>query len=58
MSTFQGVRVGQRVFFWQYAGCGTKGPEYKRANGRVAMAFADHLVLNIGGEAWDSPSGK
>lgn len=48
-SSFAGKRPGDRVTFLRFAGLGRRGPEFKPAAGKVVMAFASHLVLNMGG---------
>lgn len=47
--TFMGIRPGQFVNYLRHAGTGLNGPEYKRARGKVVMAFSQHVVVNAGG---------
>lgn len=51
MATFQGIKAGDRVTFWDYAGLGRAGMEYRRNLGRAQglLVFADHVVVTTGG---------
>lgn len=46
---FQNVKVGQTVTILVYAGRGRHGTEWKEKSGRVVIAGAEKLVLNMGG---------
>lgn len=45
------VRGGDRVKYMAYAGRGSKGPEYREAEGKVnpLLIFPEHMVINVGG---------
>lgn len=49
-ATFQNGRPGDRVTIRVPNGIGRNGLEFKEASGRVVMAFAGHLTLNMGGK--------
>lgn len=49
------ARPGDVVEYWQYAGRGLEGPEYKPASGKVVIKNPASLVLNIGGK-WGTPA--
>lgn len=48
--TFENIKAGDKVTFWQYAGRGLKGPEYKRETSKVIpfLIFDSHVVVACG----------
>lgn len=50
MTTFKGIKAGDRVTCLVYNGMGRGGPEYKEKTAKVnpLLIFETHVVVNIG----------
>jgi hypothetical protein len=51
---WRGLRVGQRIKFWNYAGRGMRGPEYKEVTGTVKIVNVDSVVVTLPGDKYGS----
>jgi len=49
---WRGFRVGQRIKFWNYAGRGMRGPEYKEVTGTVRIVNTDSVVVTLPGDRY------